>query len=298
MLKSVFQSRLAALGSLAILLAFVAPVSIEQMGPYGVAVAKTAHIGLFACLAWLWGRPGRAGNARPLRLWLLLLLLAGVIEGLQHWTGRNADWRDILWGGLGAGWFCFFRNLRPRLIPPVLLLCFLAVPFAWTGWHLHQETRAFPVLAHSAQSWARRGWKETGGSLVFEEAHFRFVPAAQAGSADYPGIFRRPHSADWRTARALTACVYWPHDKPAVFALRIDDRREQPAYEDRFQTEFAVTQGWNRISIPSGQFSKTSGGRPMNLEQVTRWGLFLVSDTDFDYFLFSTVQLLLVKDEL
>ena len=65
----------------------------------------------------------------------------------------------------------------------------------------------------------------------------------------------------------------------------MDDLPGNPPYAERFQREFAVTQGWNHVKIPAAQWGTASGGRAMNVEAIRQWGLFLVSATEgFDYF--------------
>ena len=89
----------------------------------------------------------------------------------------------------------------------------------------------------------------------------------------------------------MQADLFWPEAGPAVFAVRVDDRPGNPSYAERFQKEFAVTQGWNAVRIPAEEIAKTPAGRPLRLDQVRQWGVFLVSDVPFDYFLVGTVRL-------
>lgn len=85
--------------------------------------------------------------------------------------------------------------------------------------------------------------------------------------------------------------LFWPEAGSAVFAVRVDDRPGNPPYAERFQKEFAVTQGWNAVRIPAEVIAQTAGGHPLHLDQVRQWGVFLVSDVPFDYFLIGTVRL-------
>ena len=85
--------------------------------------------------------------------------------------------------------------------------------------------------------------------------------------------------------------LFWPESLPAVFAVRVDDRPGNPPYAERFQKEFAVAQGWNAVRISAEEIAQAAGGRPLRLDQVRQWGVFLVSDIPFDYFLVGTVRL-------
>ena len=160
---------------------------------------------------------------------------------------------------------------------------------------LRLEVRAFPVLADSALRWSRRGWTLnavrissaiSAGLRVDAEAESKAGPPGI-----YPGLFRAPACADWRGAEALRAELFWPAPEPVVFAIRVDDQPGNPAYAERFQREFSVTQGWNSVRIPAAELEQTSGGRPLRLESIRQWGVFLVSDKPMDYFLLGTVRL-------
>ena len=91
--------------------------------------------------------------------------------------------------------------------------------------------------------------------------------------------------------------LFWPEAWPAVFAVRVDDRPGNPPYAERFQKEFAVTQGWNAVRIPAGEIAQTAGGRPTRLDQVRQWGVFLVSDVPFDYFSVGIVHVELQEEQ-
>jgi len=91
--------------------------------------------------------------------------------------------------------------------------------------------------------------------------------------------------------KQLTTDVYWPGPESAVLVVRVDDRPGNPPYWDRFQREMNITQGWNRIWIPAAELAATSGGRPMNLQRISLWGVFLVGTESFDYVLLGPVEL-------
>jgi hypothetical protein len=89
----------------------------------------------------------------------------------------------------------------------------------------------------------------------------------------------------------LRADLFWPAPEPVGFAIRVDDHSGYPAAAERFQREFSITQGWNSVRIPAAELGRTSGGRPLRLESIRQWGVFLVSDKPLDYFLLGAVSL-------
>lgn len=280
----------AALGCVAAVLFLLWPFQLAPEGRAMYAAAGSAHVLLFAGLAWMGG--GLLSPAwRGWPLWAGLAVLSACVEGLHPYLGRTAEWSDWLYGMGGAACICATRRWRGSLRwIPVLLLCLF--PPVWELAMARMEADAFPVLVHSGFSWARRGWSLNGVVLSACGAEeFKLSKAPDLPAISCPGFFREPIRQDWRGVRTLQADLFWPEAGPAVFAVRVDDRPGNPPYAERFQKEFAVTQGWNAVRIPAEEIAQTPAGRPLRLDQVRQWGVFLVSDVPFDYFLVGTVRL-------
>lgn len=271
---------------------------LPERTPLTGAAGLALHVGVFAGWAQVsirvWGR-----RISPSWIWLMLAGLAGALEWVQPWIGRSGEWLDWVAGAAGAGWICMFAPAGARRMRWGGVGVMMLVPIAWAGGLLGLETRAFPVLAQPGLVWAAQGWVLNGATLsTTEEGEFRLrrSPPAEVDHDRHPGVFRRPAVADWRGAEFLTTRIYWPETESAVWALRVDDRSGNPPYADRFQREFAVTQGWNIVRIPVEKLGRTSGGRPLDLGNIHIWGVFLVSDTPFDYVLLDVVQLELPQE--
>ena len=251
------------------------------------------HVVLFAGLAWIVGR-NLSARRRTWAVWGLVTALSAGVEWLQPLVGRSAELADWLYGAGGAACICAAGQTRSRVRwGGVLALCL--IPLAWEMALFGMEHRAYPVLADSGMAWSHRGW--VLNSVQIAAGAFPGLRLEAVSNADpiatvaYPGLFRAPAYSDWRGARALRAELYWPDRDSAVFAIRVDDRTGNPVYADRFQREFSITQGWNRIRIPIDDLGKTSGGRRLELDAIRQWGVFLVSDTPLDYFLLGAVSL-------
>jgi len=287
--------RRTALAGTAVLVLLLVPLPLPKDSRMGHAAAGAVHVLLFAGLA------RAAGSVWPERisrgfLWLGLALLAAVVETIQPLVGRSAGWADWLYGAGGAACLCGGWPLRPGTRRRWVALGALALfPPVWEAAMWHQEIRAFPVLAQSGAWWARRSWTLNGVDLSVD-SHRRFKVAGRAAPDDgapspYPGVFRRGVHRDWRGVESLRTAVFWPKTEPAVFAVRVDDRPGNPPYAERFQKELLITQGWNVVEIPAAEFGRSAGGRPLNLENVCQWGVFLVSNVPLDYFLLEPVHL-------
>ena len=280
----------AALGGAAALLLLVAPVPIEPIPAMGRALGGAGHVLVWAGLAWLVGQVLPLGR-RGWPLGIALAALAGLAEGLQSFVGRTPEWTDWLYGMGGAAIVCATWNQGGvRRWAGVLVLA--AFPAVWEIAMDRQEIHAFPALVRPGSLWAGRGWELNGiARRGWRGEGFKLVPDPDSPPGAYPGLFRQPARRDWRGMRALTAELFWPASAPAVFAMRIDDQTGNPPYADRFQKEFAVTQGWNAVRISAAEIARTPGGRPLRLDGVRQWGVFLVSDVPFDYFLIGPVGL-------
>ena len=285
----------AALGGAAALLLLLAPVRLEPLGFWGRALGGAGHVLLWAALAWRVGRdlsPGRRGWP----VWLGLAVFAGLAEGMQSFVGRTPEWSDWVCGAGGAGLVCATWN-RHGFLRWGGALVLAAIPFFWEFGLHWMEARDFPILARPGSFWAARGWVLNGVELDVEVGRgFVATPLPDAGPSAYAGMFRAPACRDWRGGRRLETAIFWPGAAPAVFAVRIDDRLGNPPYADRFQREFAVTQGWNSIAIAADELTRTPGGRPLRLDDVRQWGVFLVSDMAFDYFCLGPVVLVMQEE--
>lgn len=285
------SARMAAvLGSAAAVLLLLWPVQIQPQGHYWTAVGGSLHVWLFAGLAWLVGRALKPSH-RGWFLWIGLAILSAGAEGLQSQVGRSAEWSDWLYGMGGAACLCATGRWRGgrRWLPVLALSLF---PLAWEMDRIRMETQAFPVLAQPGTRWSSRGWSLNGVAMTTtREEGFKLTRTSDARGLSYPGFFREPTRPDWRGIQALRVPIFWPESSPAIFAVRVDDLPGNPPYAERFQKEFTVAQGWNSVRISAQEIAQTAGGRPLRLDHVRQWGVFLVSGVSFDYFSVGTVRL-------
>lgn len=292
--------RTAALGAAAALVLLLTPLPLPPGGRMWQALGGGMHALLFAGLAWTAGRYLPDRLRAGVLLGALALFSAGV-EWLQPHVGRSAELLDWLYGVGGAACICSTWHMRRTFgLRWVAVIALVLFPLGWELAMWRTEIRAFPVLAAPGSFWSGRGWTLNSVRIsASSENHFRVItrPVMGAGhSAAYPGLFRVPAGSDWRRMESLQAAVFWPGPEPAGFAFRVDDRPGNPPYAERFQFEFAVTQGWNAVHIPAEELGRTFGGRAMRLDSICQWGVFLVSDVPFDYFSLGPVRLNLKQE--
>ncbi len=287
--------RAAALGGAAASLLLLLPLPLPPEGTIGRVMAGWVHLALYAGLAWWVGRT-LPDSWRGIRLWIGLAVFAAAMECLQPWVGRSAERADWLYGVMGAAGACATWRWRRRWRVVAVLALGMLPPLS-AGVPALQEARAFPILMQPGAGWSARSWSLNGIAVAASGAAGLVCrPAPQAAAVAYPGLFRRPIHADWSRIRTLHVPLYWPESKPAVFAVRVDDHPGNPPYAERFQKEFAVTQGWNRADVSAAELAHASGGRPMQMDRIAHWGVFLVSDVPFDYFSIGIVRMELQEE--
>ena len=286
----------AALGSAAVLLLLLFPSRAPSAGLLVQAAGRSVHVLLWWGVAWLWGR-NLPVRLRSGPLCAVLALGSAAVEWIQPVAGRSAEWMDWLYGAGGAACLCVPWRRGVRWMG-VALLC--SAPLAWELALQGIERSSFPVLAEPGAYWSRRGWTLNGVRLARSSPEaFRIEGQAMEGDREpvaYPGVFRSPAVADWRGMRSWRTAVYWPGPDSVLFAVRVDDLPGNPPFAERFQREFSATAGWNAVEISVEELGRASGGRPMELGGIRSWGVFLVSNVHFDYFLMGEVRVELKED--
>ena len=272
------------------------PLDAPPGGAGWMALGASAHVLTSAGLAWVVGR-ALAPAHRGWLLWIGVAAFFAAMEVLQPFVGRSAEWTDGLYGAGGAACVCAGWHGRPG-VRWTSVLALALFPPVWEAACWQMEARAFPILAQPGARWAGRRWTLNGVDLATSErGGIRLQPVEDAPPNVYPGLFRVPVRRDWRGVRSMEARVYWPQALPAVLALRVDDLPGNPPYAERVQKEVAVTQGWNVVRLSAEEIGRTPGGRPLRLDQIRQWGVFLVSGRPFDYFEVGIVRLDMQEDK-
>jgi len=92
----------------------------------------------------------------------------------------------------------------------------------------------------------------------------------------YPGVTPILKDNDWSRFRSLVFDVYNPHENGIKLTVRIDDQKDYPEYENRYNKGFVLEHGDNRIEI-SVQSLVTSGTeRRLEATTIYRLIMFLV----------------------
>jgi len=80
---------------------------------------------------------------------------------------------------------------------------------------------------------------------------------------------------NWRGYKALCFDIYNPENETLSIALRIDDRKDYPNYEDRYNKGFILEPGMNHMSIPLDSLVTSGKDRKLNLKKIYRIFIFM-----------------------
>ena len=248
----------------------------------GQAVAAALHWPVFFALTVFWLHGLRAGSVRHVAL---LVGLPFLIEGLQHFTGRNPSLYDALigLGAVGAGWVVSRPpgsagevRLGAQIVVFGVTLGVALWPIADIGvdrWAMHRD---FPVLAPFEHPREMGRWSLRGVTVESVSAgELRIVVTDE--SVDYPGLFMTDTIADWSGFDTLLLEVELDDGEPLQGWVRIDDRLNPP-YDQRFQKSVELTAGVNLVRVPGLRGLRDESGRSMDMKTIKQWGLFFDQD--------------------
>jgi hypothetical protein len=91
----------------------------------------------------------------------------------------------------------------------------------------------------------------------------------------YPGLAFELPFHDWSGYKILSLDIYNPQADVLSLALRIDDRKEYPAFDDRYNQSFPLKPGMNYLRIPLASLATSGTKRAINLKNICRCLLFM-----------------------
>ncbi len=101
----------------------------------------------------------------------------------------------------------------------------------------------------------------------------RFSLRLEMYPSDYPGLKAAEFPNNWTGYASLKVDVYNPQERPVRLSYRIDDREDNPDYEDRANGSFLVQPGWTTLTLDLSELATSGARRPLNLEHI--YGLYL-----------------------
>jgi VanZ family protein len=210
-----------------------------------------------------------------------VFIVGSIIEVIQHYTGRDGNWLDVLRDLVGT-WFAMFwlqKNNRwawfGRIITTLFLLPTIQTIFlsAWSQFHL---MRQFPEFANFESSIDARGWKGKVERSALVAAQGQYSLKIHFNTDKYSTASFREFFNSWNDYTFLSMDIYNPDITPLTVKLRIHDSRHElnNNFSDRFNKDIQLESGWNSISIPLDDIKRAPASRPLDLGAITTLAIF------------------------
>ena len=94
--------------------------------------------------------------------------------------------------------------------------------------------------------------------------------------ADYPGIAFQLPTHNWSRYESLSLDIFNPANESLSITMRIDDAKDYPDYEDRYNQSFPIQPGLNHLRIPLASMITSGTKRSINLNNIQRCLIFMV----------------------
>lgn len=268
--------RVAAVAVAAVLL--FSPLPGPLAGGWRGTLLDFGHVPLFAALVLVWSVPGRS----PWRYAIPAAAFAGLVEVVQYFVGRTADWGDLLRGVLGAfaaaAGLTAWRSRRR----PVRAVAFAAITVGLLVWpaidsgprlfDAYEGYRDFPVLAkfETPRELLRWGSRQAELTRTPDPAN----PGEWVGRFDshpgpepYPTAMVEPVSGDFRGYRWL-CCSVEVEGGPLAVVISVRGGPLTDGHTVHFQAGRVYGPGPQRVRLDLPALAAKADPVPLDLSDV------------------------------
>lgn len=270
---------------------------VDGPGYYSPRSYNTAwdlgHVATF----FVWTCAILSGPSRLVRLPLVkqlyiavgLSLLVGLcIEVMQTMLGRSFSATDILGdltgsvlalvfvspsrGGLSAA---FRRSLQ--VVATVLLLVQLA-PLARALTDEMIARKQFPVLSDFETPFELQRWSGTANLTIAHDVSRSGAASLKAilPAERYATVMFRYFPSDWSNCKALRISLFNTSPNPLLLTFLVHDTNhiwDDTFHDDVFEETFALTNGWNDLTIALEDIRLAPKGRAIDLGRIRAIGI-------------------------
>jgi hypothetical protein len=93
--------------------------------------------------------------------------------------------------------------------------------------------------------------------------------------SSYPGLSPSLKYHDWEGYKSFCFEVYNPLSENISLVLRVDDKKQAQEYSERYNKSFTIVPGPNSVRIPFNTLKTSKTGRPLELENIYRFLVFM-----------------------
>lgn len=243
----------------------------------------------------------RLKGYHPVAISLVVLLaafLVGVfIEALQGLLQREASVADLrrnLFGiiaGISLAIYIQQKAWRHKLVLlPVILISLFYASYSLLelSWGYYQRNKSFPLLTEFEKPWTAKfvrlnnvvfqGIVDKKIPLETTRFKFRFDPGL------YPGMSIIEPVANWSEHQSLHFDVFSTNIDDVKIVLRVHDKQHNQDFGDRFNQQFILQPGLNRIAVELAAIRDAPYNRSIDMANIAGVQLF-VPDVDETLFL-------------
>jgi hypothetical protein len=277
---------LLAVGLLAIVLGLLEPPARTL---FWGSVFDLGHVPLFGAVALLLRGAltdaARNGARASVRAFLLTLALAAGAEAVQLiQPNRSPSVNDFLRGAAGAGaalllWAAARDAMTARVrrlaaASAAVLLLTSSVQLVVVVAAYAARTRAFPVLFRLDGGWWERSFLKLGEAELTPNPPGPIPAGVQAHArldlhpALYSGVMLDEPYPDWTGFERLVFTVASQLESPVTLNVRIHDAWHVNRFDDRFNAQYSIRPGANRIEILLDDVREAPVNREMDMRRI------------------------------
>jgi VanZ family protein len=222
-------------------------------------------------------------NNLYIRAWVMTSFSGALTECIQAFIPyRHFRVGDILTDALGAAVFLtiiysFQRGsikrsvvlLRNGLLLIMIVRAYPIFTATVDTWYMEKD---FPVLSSFESPFEISRWVCKEGSMKRTSFHATDGKSSLRVNLPpglYPGITMDYMMNDWRGYNRLTFDVFIEGYSPLELSIRINDRKHNEEYSDRYNKSFLLRPGPNHISVGLDAVRMAPRGREMDMADIT-----------------------------
>ncbi len=271
-----------------LLVAFVLLFNPDTDSRTAVELLNYGHVlvfGLVALLIYQIIGSFKTSRSRRLAAWLITMAIGFMVELFQlGMEGRYFELDDLLNDGIGAlAFLAFFSEYEKRhtewimRIISVALLLAAGIPFYTALTNEINYRLRFPVMSSFESISETSSWAVDNAGMKRSKEHaakglysgmVTFLPGK------YSTLCNEELIENWAGYKIVAMDIYLPGEKGLKITVRINDRKHNQNYNDRFNQKIGLVPGWNHIRISLEDIEKSPVDRLMDMSAIKKICIF------------------------
>jgi VanZ family protein len=223
-----------------------------------------------------------------IKSWTITSLIGVLTECIQSLIPyRHFRLGDMYTDALGAAFFLtllYIIRYRLRYRYVVLMIYGLSLLVLIRAYPVFEVTvdtwnmkSSFPLLSSFESSFEMSRFSDKDKVMDRIELHAtegKYSLKVTLDPGEYPGISMDYLQNDWRGYGSLSFDIFVEGYTPLEITVRVNDRKHNNEYTDRFNKSFKLLPGVNHITIDLKDIMKAPKGRIMNMADITNICIF------------------------